>query len=102
MNLSAFRWGRMAAYDMEFVEKEALPYLTNIEIDYDLFTENLLKTYEFTVTLGASTDTDDDSGNIIQISKRRPSLKTIREVLKSFIGEEIEILENFKALCELS
>ena len=43
MNLSAFRWGRMAAYDMEFVEKEALPYLTNIEIDYDQYNlENII------------------------------------------------------------
>jgi len=37
MNLSAFRWGRMAAYDMEFVEKQALPFLTNIEIDHDSY-----------------------------------------------------------------
>lgn len=62
------------------------------------FTENLLKTYEFTVTLGASTDTDDASGNIIRISKKRPSLKTIREVLKSFIGEVEQLPPKLSAI----
>ena len=43
MNLSAFRWGRMAAHNMQFVEKEALPYLTNVEIDYDQYNlENIV------------------------------------------------------------
>ena len=35
MNLSAFRWGRMAAYDYNYVEKEAAPFMNNIEIDKD-------------------------------------------------------------------
>ena len=35
MNLSAFRWGRMAAYDYSYVEKEAAPFMNNIEIDKD-------------------------------------------------------------------
>ena len=35
MNLSAFRWGRMAAYDYNYVEKEAAPFMNNIEINKD-------------------------------------------------------------------
>ena len=35
MNLSAFRWGRMAAYDYNYVEKEASPFMNNAEIDKD-------------------------------------------------------------------
>jgi len=35
MNISAFRWGRMAAYDYSYVEKEAAPFMNNIEIDKD-------------------------------------------------------------------
>ena len=37
MNLSAFRWGRLAAHNLSLVEKEAKPYMNNIEIS----TENL-------------------------------------------------------------
>lgn len=51
------------------------------------FTENLLKTYEFRVTLGVSTDTDDASGNIIRRSEKRPNTNDIRKVLKHFKGE---------------
>ncbi len=37
MNLSAFRWGRMAAHDFSYVEKEAAPFMSNIEIDKDKY-----------------------------------------------------------------
>tara|TARA_Y100001960_G_C14739375_1_gene862098 strand:- start:549 stop:2237 length:1689 start_codon:yes stop_codon:yes gene_type:complete len=37
MNLSAFRWGRMAAFDYRYVEKEAAPYMNNVEIDKDKY-----------------------------------------------------------------
>jgi indolepyruvate ferredoxin oxidoreductase len=37
MNISAFRWGRMAAYDYDYVVKEAAPYMNNIEIDKDKY-----------------------------------------------------------------
>ena len=51
------------------------------------FTENLLKTYEFRVTLGVSTDTDDSSGNIIRRSEKRPNTNDIKKALKNFKGE---------------
>ena len=50
------------------------------------FTENLLKTYEFTVSFGFSTDTDDASGKIIGESKKRPNTKEIRDSLQNFKG----------------
>lgn len=51
------------------------------------FTENLLKTYEFTVTFGSCTDTDDSSGKIIRMSEKRPSMMSVRRALKKFKGE---------------
>ena len=50
------------------------------------FTENLLKTYEFTVSFGFATDTDDASGKIIRKSKKRPTTKEIRDSLQNFKG----------------
>ena len=50
------------------------------------FTENLLKTYEFTVSFGFATDTDDASGKIIRKSKKRPNTKEIRDSLQNFKG----------------
>ena len=35
MNISAFRWGRMAAHDYKYVEKEATPFMPNMEIQHD-------------------------------------------------------------------
>ena len=35
MNLSAFRWGRMAAHDQQYVEKEAAPFMPNTEVNND-------------------------------------------------------------------
>ncbi len=50
------------------------------------FTENLLKTYEFTVSFGFATDTDDVSGKIIGESKKRPNTKEIIDSLQNFKG----------------
>ena len=50
------------------------------------FTENLFKTYEFTVSFGYATDTDDASGKIIRKSKKRPTTKEIRDSLQNFKG----------------
>ena len=44
MNLSAFRWGRMAAYDQKYVEKEAAPFMPNTEINNDEYLlEDIIK-----------------------------------------------------------
>ena len=44
MNLSAFRWGRMAAHDQKYVEKEAAPFMPNTEINNDEYLlEDIIK-----------------------------------------------------------
>ena len=44
MNLSAFRWGRMAAHDQKYVEKEARPFMPNTEINNDEYLlEDIIK-----------------------------------------------------------
>ena len=50
------------------------------------FTENLLKTYEFSVSFGFATDTDDASGKIIRKSKKRPNTKENRDSIQNFKG----------------
>ena len=40
MNLSAFRWGRLAAHNLSLVEKEAKPYMNNIEISTESLEAN--------------------------------------------------------------
>ena len=43
MNLSAFRWGRLAAHNYKLVEEEAAPFMNNIEIDLTtLSTEEII------------------------------------------------------------
>jgi tRNA pseudouridine55 synthase len=44
------------------------------------------KTYSFTVTWGAATDTDDREGAVIETSLHQPSEADIREAIPSFIG----------------
>ena len=50
------------------------------------FTEKLLKTYEFSVSFGFATDTDDASGKIIRKTKKRPNTKEIKDTLQNFKG----------------
>ena len=43
MNLSAFRWGRLAAHNYKLVEEEAAPFMNNIEVDLTtLSTEEII------------------------------------------------------------
>ena len=50
------------------------------------FITNSPKSYSFSILFGASTDTDDSSGNIIQVSKNRPSNEQICRELENFQG----------------
>lgn len=45
MNLSAFRWGRLAAHNYDLVEKEARPYMNNIEVDVETLSTNEIIEY---------------------------------------------------------
>ena len=50
------------------------------------FITDAMKAYEFTVTWGASTSTDDASGDVLQTSDDRPSAEEITNALGQFTG----------------
>jgi tRNA pseudouridine55 synthase len=56
------------------------------------------KSYNATVQLGSSTDTDDAMGTIVSSSDTLPTQKDIHESLKSFIGKSMQIAPYFSAL----
>ena len=49
------------------------------------------KVYEFEIKWGEQTDTDDQDGKIIALSKNIPSIESIKENLNFFIGEIYQI-----------
>ena len=57
-----------------------------------------LKTYEFTATWGACTQTDDQEGDIIQTSEYRPSLQEIINILPRFTGSILQTPPLFSAI----
>lgn len=57
-----------------------------------------LKTYRFTVRLGARTTTDDAEGEIIATSDRRPSDDEIRAALPAFEGDIQQVPPQFSAV----
>ena len=57
-----------------------------------------LKTYRFTVRLGARTTTDDAEGAVIASSDRRPSDDDIRAALSAFQGEIEQVPPQFSAV----
>lgn len=60
--------------------------------------ENDSKTYRCEMTLGASTDTEDAWGTVIESSDILPTEQSIREVMMSFIGEINQIPPMYSAL----
>ena len=50
------------------------------------FAVDTSKTYEFEVTWGASTDTDDRDGTVTAISDKRPDIEAIEATLPAFTG----------------
>ena len=66
---------------------KTIPYLTEA-----------LKSYIFTITLGASTDTDDASGNLLEASENRPTDNELENVLKQFIGHIKQRPPNYSAV----
>jgi tRNA pseudouridine55 synthase len=56
------------------------------------------KSYDASIQLGASTDTDDAMGNIISSSDIIPNEKDINKSLASFIGQSMQIAPFFSAL----
>ena len=56
------------------------------------------KSYDASIQLGSSTDTDDAMGNIISSSDIIPNEKDINKSLASFIGQSMQIAPFFSAL----
>ena len=66
---------------------KTIPYITDA-----------LKAYEFTVTLGAATNTDDAEGEIIKSSDKRPTDDEIKVALGGFLGEIMQVPPKFSAV----
>ena len=66
---------------------KTVPYITDA-----------LKAYEFTVRLGASTNTDDAEGEIIATSDLRPDNAAIKDALAAFIGDIEQVPPQFSAV----
>lgn len=66
---------------------KTIPYITDA-----------LKAYEFTVTLGAATNTDDAEGEIIKSSDKRPTDDEIKAALGGFLGEIMQVPPKFSAV----
>lgn len=56
------------------------------------------KTYEFTVKWGASTDTDDLTGKILNTSDRIPTINEIENILPQFVGEISQTPPQYSAI----
>lgn len=66
---------------------KTIPYITDA-----------LKAYEFTVTLGAATNTDDAEGEVIKSSDQRPTDDEIKGALGGFLGEIMQVPPKFSAV----
>ncbi|UWR15100.1 tRNA pseudouridine(55) synthase TruB [Sulfitobacter sp. M368] len=66
---------------------KTVPYITDA-----------LKAYEFTVTLGAATNTDDAEGEVLKTSEIRPDDAAIKEALGRFIGDIEQVPPQFSAV----
>lgn len=66
---------------------KTIPYITDA-----------LKAYEFTVTLGAATNTDDAEGEITKSSDQRPTDDEIKGALGGFLGEIMQVPPKFSAV----
>ena len=66
---------------------KTIPYLTEA-----------LKSYQFQVFFGASTDTDDLSGRNIKISDTRPTDSQLKNILKDFTGIIKQVPPNYSAV----
>lgn len=66
---------------------KTVPYITDA-----------LKAYEFMVTLGAATNTDDAEGEVIATSAARPSDEEIKAQLGGFIGDIMQVPPKFSAV----
>ncbi len=66
---------------------KTVPYITDA-----------LKAYEFTVRLGAATNTDDAEGEVIATSDLRPTDDEIKQALQGFVGDIQQVPPQFSAV----
>lgn len=57
-----------------------------------------LKCYDFTITWGAETTTDDASGDVLRRSDARPTAEQITAALPSFVGDIMQVPPAFSAV----
>ena len=62
------------------------------------FVMNEKKTYEFQITWGSETTTDDKEGDITQTTLKRPTKAEVEKVLPSFIGEISQLPPAYSAI----
>ena len=66
---------------------KTIPYITDAT-----------KAYEFTVNLGAATNTDDAEGEVIKTSDLRPDDTQIVEALQGFVGDIMQVPPQYSAV----
>ena len=66
---------------------KTVPYITDA-----------LKAYEFSVTFGQATNTDDAEGQVIHTSDTRPSDDEIKAALGAFVGDIMQVPPKFSAV----
>lgn len=66
---------------------KTVPYITDA-----------LKAYEFSVTLGQATNTDDTEGEVVHTSDARPSDDDIKAALGTFVGDIMQVPPKFSAV----
>ena len=62
------------------------------------YIQDALKTYRFTIRLGARTSTDDAEGEITHTSELRPSDTELSEALSAFHGDITQVPPQFSAV----
>lgn len=62
------------------------------------FVTDALKCYDFTVRLGAATNTDDAEGDVIETSDIRPDDEAIQAALPEFTGDILQVPPAFSAV----
>ncbi len=62
------------------------------------FMVDAAKTYEFTIRWGQQTNTDDQEGEILNVSDARPSQEEIQKILPEFIGKISQVPPAFSAV----
>ncbi|MDD9911743.1 MAG: tRNA pseudouridine(55) synthase TruB [Alphaproteobacteria bacterium] len=75
-----------------------LPIAIGVATKTMQFTLDADKTYEFTITFGQQTTTDDAEGEVLYSSDKRPIQAELEKILPKFTGKVSQLPPNFSAL----